>query len=201
MNTCVVAGAGGSTSLAPPNDTALVDLQTYEVHRVSEIDGADFTATASNRIDDKSLAGLANVPPQSATQFTDRLAAPCEKYYYKVVPRDRPVDRRGMGHSGPFWTPISGADLRASTASPLFNVDCVGAEATPGPEIVFLPNGAVARNPDCSDPTTDLDFVDGSGNELLPEVIVATDNPIIRFNRYAIRVQPSGNVVVVPGKE
>lgn len=96
---CTSAGSQTGGSAAPSlwdmgtANSKLVDLSTYKVYRIRRYGfgaNADFTPTEtpaleSNRVDNISIATLVNTTPTgSTTSFTDRTAAPCSAYFYKV---------------------------------------------------------------------------------------------------------------------
>lgn len=64
----------------PPFDLKFIDLGTYEVHRVRSVAGSSFDTTADSRVDDRDL----NASPMTALSFIDRLASPCQPYFYRV---------------------------------------------------------------------------------------------------------------------
>ncbi|HVT44779.1 MAG TPA: prepilin-type N-terminal cleavage/methylation domain-containing protein [Thermoanaerobaculia bacterium] len=97
---------GGTESLTSPLDQQLIDIDTYEVHRVIDdgINVPDFTVSAATRIDNAGPVPL-NFSPGANNTFTDRRAAPCQGYFYKV----RAVDKCGLagGASSPMGASVS----------------------------------------------------------------------------------------------
>lgn len=103
-STCTQAGTSPGVS-APPStwNNEAVDLAYYEVYRgmfqpgyASGVADGDFTSTAARRVDNAPAVGdLVNTTPRTNT-FTDRTAAPCGRYFYRV----RAVDGCGLVVAG-----------------------------------------------------------------------------------------------------
>lgn len=88
--TTVGTGAGNSAPPAPWNNEA-VDLKSHQVYRgltPHVVGNGGFTSTAARRIDNVTLGDLVNTTPTAVNAFTDNLAAPCGKYFYRVKALD-----------------------------------------------------------------------------------------------------------------
>ncbi len=93
---CVVSD-GFTANPLPPFDRRLIDLETYEVHRVRAEVGSAFSPGDDTRVDDLHP----NIGPMTALRFTDHRASPCQSYFYRV----RAVDACGVfGAASPAMT-------------------------------------------------------------------------------------------------
>jgi Tfp pilus assembly protein FimT len=103
-----------------------------------------------------------------------------------------PVDRNFRTVSAVNWRTLSGTHFNLSLNNNFNDIDGDGYR-----DVVFLSDGSVATTPDLNvNPTTALSF---SPN--LPEVVVAADSSLVTFNRYEIRLTPTGSMTVFPTKE
>lgn len=80
---------GGSTTPPSPWNTAASDLAKYEVYRVRAASGVTggFAPASTNRIDTVSPNTTPTVALDAgiaSNAFTDKMAAPCSPYYYRV---------------------------------------------------------------------------------------------------------------------
>jgi hypothetical protein len=123
--TCL-SSSGATSSIDVPNDTALLDLQTYRVHRErSTGSNAAFGTSAANRIDDD----WGNASPGTTAAFVDARAAACESYYYRALA----VDACG----------VEGAPSPAMASAASFTP---AAGVTPAAPMTLTANPAVTNN-------------------------------------------------------
>lgn len=189
---CTTAGVGsGSSAATAPWTTAAPDIGYYKVFRVRNAAGntASFTTTAANRVDDKSIGPLQNIRPDTTATFTDRLAAPCTAYFYKVQACDlcdvASADSAGSASTSfdltdPAVTPAAPATLNGTTTSSGGNFNVTlnwsavtqttgSAPAATAHYIInreqklgsgiFLPNGRLDAYIEPGQPTTQTDSV------------------------------------------
>ena len=97
--TCITSD-GDSADAFPPFDVRLLDLATYEIHRARPAAGGGFAPSEETRVDIRE----GNASPLTSRAFTDRTAAPCQPWYYRV----RAVDACGVAGapSPPMSAPI-----------------------------------------------------------------------------------------------
>lgn len=136
---CVSAGSGsaGNTMPSPLNGQA-VDLTNAKVYRVRSTGGNNGSA-ATTDISDTTLGTLDNVP--SPGPFIDRLAAPCESYFYRVKACDTcyPASAHGISsdYSAAMATPQSFTPAVGVVPGVPLNVGPLGAVASDGTNYIF----------------------------------------------------------------
>jgi prepilin-type N-terminal cleavage/methylation domain-containing protein len=96
-----------------------------------------------------------------------------------------PVDNNFRTVSAVNWRVLSATNFLLSTAN---NFNDINGDGTR--DIVFLSDGSVATTPDASAPGTPLSF------SPLPEVVVAANSRLVKFNRYRIRLTPTGSLSI-----
>jgi Tfp pilus assembly protein PilW len=151
INTATCTTQPGSITSVPPASWggAAPDLQEYHVYRkiltptngvtgAFDVNGAN--PTAGNRIDNYTLGGFADTTP-TTNAFTDKSAAPCGRYFYKIVGYD----------SGGFPTALTSSSGSAAMANAAFYIPPGG--ITPQVPTKPGPVGGTLASPSGSPPS------------------------------------------------
>ncbi|HEV2718575.1 MAG TPA: prepilin-type N-terminal cleavage/methylation domain-containing protein [Thermoanaerobaculia bacterium] len=202
---CVTAGVGaGTSSPTAPWTTALPDLGYYKVFRVRN-DGvvtANFTTSATNRIDDKSIGPLQNTPKPGDPFMLDNLAAPCTAYFYKVQACDlcdvASADSAGSASTGyglsdPSVVPAAPATLNGSISTSGGNyriaLTWAAVTQTAGGALADTAHYRISREYNTGGPWTALSDVDVYETTTYTDTVPTTQgSPAVSAQyRYAVR--------------